>query len=274
MAFQTASRTRFEVKETDDEARTFTGLASTWDMDLGGDIIHRGAFRDTLKEWQADGRALPLLDSHNAAGSVENVIGKMVEAKETQEGLMATFQLMQGDAKAEAVYRRIKEGYVDGLSIGYEALAWEKPDEDEKKAGAWRVLKKVNLMEVSVVLWPMNTGARIADVKSAVRSMEDDALSDDEVLELRKLVSRLGNIIAQAKSREDAGAGPTDPPAKDEPEETKDSGPTPEPEAADAPPEPAGGEQADEAPEYVKEALLERLSRLKITNRVGDEGDE
>ena len=34
----------FDVKATDDTARTVTGLAAAWSLDLGGDVILKGAF--------------------------------------------------------------------------------------------------------------------------------------------------------------------------------------------------------------------------------------
>ena len=190
--------TRFEVKAFEETERQFTGLAATWDLDLGGDVIERGAFKRTLKDWQRAKapRLIPLLDSHNGA-SVRNVVGKMVGAEETEDGLESTFEVIEGP-DGDEIFRRVKGGYVDGLSIGYSPVDVRYPEtEAEKGAGIWRYLREVKLHEVSVVLWPMNPGARIdtASVKALLLAADKDNLSDDERAELTALEKQLGALL-------------------------------------------------------------------------------
>jgi len=190
--------TRFEVKAFEETERQFTGLAATWDLDLGGDVIERGAFKRTLKDWQRSKapRLIPLLDSHNGA-SVRNVVGKMVGAEETEDGLESTFEVIEGP-DGDEIFRRVKGGYVDGLSIGYSPVDVRYPEtEAEKGAGIWRYLREVKLHEVSVVLWPMNPGARIdtASVKALLLAADKDNLSDDERAELTALEKQLGALL-------------------------------------------------------------------------------
>lgn len=250
----TKSLAPFSIKATDDDARTFTGLASTWDLDLGGDLIKRGAFKGTLAAWQKSGRILPLLDSHNAYGSVENVVGKMLEAKETQDGLLATFQLLEDDRKADAVYRRIKDGYVDGLSIGYRAKTVSEPDEADRKQGVWRIIKELELMEVSVVLWPMNPDARIDQVKSLLDGAAPP-MTEAERREWRALASRIGTLISTAPSAKADDAPPEgDPKPKQDP-------PQPNPTGAGDPP-PAADAQGEEKTYEFAEALNQRMSHI------------
>src|SRR3989304_2263407 len=81
----------FEVKATDDEARTFSGLAAAYSQDLGGDVILPGAFKRTLADWRkAKAKLIPLMDSHSR-DSVRGIIGKMTEAAEVADGLEASF---------------------------------------------------------------------------------------------------------------------------------------------------------------------------------------
>lgn len=255
---------RLQVKEMDDDARTFTGLAATWDLDQGGDVILKGAFRDSLKEWKSSNRIIPLLDSHDGYSSVEAVIGQMIDAKETTDGLEATFQLLDQDRKAEAVYRRIKGGFVDGLSIGYRPVETITPDEKERLKGIWRKLKKIELKEVSVVLWPMNTGARIEAVKSALGMFSpDEPLSDEERKEFRSLAGRIGNLLA---ARSATKADPDDEPPQDPPQDPEA---TPDPDAP-KPPAPAATRKAqdeDDVPGWKVEALKERLARVKANRK-------
>lgn len=243
---------RFEVKAINDEARTFTGLASTWDLDLGGDVIEKGAFAKTLREWKRKGRSIPLIDQHNYM-SVRSVVGKMTEAKETDEGLLATFEVIEG-ADGDEVWRRLKGGYVDGLSIGYRATLTAEPSDDQRKKGVWRIIKELDLREVSVVVWPMNTAARIdpESIKAAL------ALVDDEK-ELRGIASHIGSLLRPK------------PPASEEAAEAKDEQET---EPPDASPSTDDHGEADtqkgvqDEPEYLyTEALQHRLLRLRISSR-------
>lgn len=169
----------FSVKELDADSRTFSGLAATWDLDLGGDIIHRGAFKRSLSLWRKAKKVLPLIDAHNY-GSVRSVIGKMMDAEETESGLEAEFEVIDG-GDGDEVLRRLKGGYVDSLSIGYQPLKWDYQDDEEM--GFVRHLKEVKLHEVSLVVFPMNPGATIdaGSVKSLVQAMAQDP-------ELREIV--------------------------------------------------------------------------------------
>jgi uncharacterized protein len=159
----------FAVKALDEEARTFRGLASTWDLDLGDDVIHEGAFQRTLRDWRKTGRVVPLIDQHNY-GSVRAVVGKMTEAEETKDGLDTTWQVIDGP-DGDEILRRLRGGYVDGLSIGYRPTKTDFEDSDDARSGQIRNIREAELGEVSVVIFPMNESARVdlASVKSLPR---------------------------------------------------------------------------------------------------------
>lgn len=198
---------RFETKAVDPDTRTFTGLAATWDLDLGGDIIERGAFKRTLGSWKSTGRIVPLLDSHSGHTSVRSAVGKMEDAEETDAGLQATFRVINGP-DGEEIFRRVEGGYVDGLSIGYSAMKVRYPEtEDEKAKGIWRYLEEVKLHEVSVCLWPMNPNARIDQnaAKALIAVASTRALTDDEKDVLRVLSKDIGALL---EPDPDSGGGP------------------------------------------------------------------
>lgn len=187
---------RFEVKSLDDVARTFTGLASTWDLDLGGDVIEQGAFKRTLKNWKQSKRILPLLDSHNG-GSVRAVVGKMESAEETDAGLLADFQVIEGP-DGEEVFRRVAGGYADGLSIGYSPVKVRYPEtEEEKNAGIWRYLTEVKLHEISVCVWPMNPNARIdvSTAKAMLAAAHNEDLDEHDRAELKSLAVQITALL-------------------------------------------------------------------------------
>lgn len=248
--------TRFEVKSLDLDARTFTGLSSTWDEDLGGDIIHEGAFKNTLKEWKSSGSIIPLIDQHNY-GSIRSVVGKMTDAKETDDGLESTFQVIEGP-DGDEVLRRIKGQYVDGLSIGYEPVKWEYEEKEDSRWGQLRHLKEVKLHEVSVVIWPMNPGATID--RSTAKAM----LAKTDPKDRRALASYIGTLI---KNAPDAGP-PEDDSAQEPPAADADQDATPPeaiPPVADSPK--ANEPESPDEPLYqYGEALQHRLAHLKLTH--------
>jgi HK97 family phage prohead protease len=185
---------RLEVKagSVNEAERTFQGLASTWALDLGGDVIHPGAYARTLGLWKSSGRVVPLIDMHGY-DSVCRVVGKMIAAEETADGLMCTFQLLgAGDQFADAAWLRVKGGYVTGLSIGYRAIkyAYEQPEGTTMSWDRIRNLYEVELREVSLVIFGMNEGAVIdtASAKALLDAAREGTLTDEQKAELRALL--------------------------------------------------------------------------------------
>lgn len=190
------ARPRWASKAVSTKERTFEGLLSTWELDLGGDVIHRGAFRRTLDDWRKSGRIIPLIDNHRYT-SVLDVVGKMLEAKETPDGLWTKWQVID-DERGNQVLARVEGDFVDGLSIGYRAVKVEFPDETETRDdGVFRHIHELELREGSVVIWPMNEGARTdADtVKSLLAGLSPEqeqeirALPTEVKVRLRALLS-------------------------------------------------------------------------------------
>lgn len=163
----------FEVKASDDGAHTFSGVLAAWSLDRGRDIIQKGAFAHTLNHWRSNPvkRNIQLRDNHNRL-SIFNVIGKMVDAAETDDGLETTWQLVPDDPAAEAAHRRIKGGFVTGMSIGYMPVKSKPGTVDGKSV---RYLTELKLIEGSLVLEPMNEDALVdtASVKSYIAQFED-----------------------------------------------------------------------------------------------------
>jgi HK97 family phage prohead protease len=190
------------IDEKAEAKRQFTGLASTWDLDQGGDMIEKGAYRRTIRDWKSSGRTIPLINQHNYY-DVLNVVGKLVAARETDEGLETTFQVVDSQ-KGNDLLSLIKEGMLDGLSIGYETRGWRPPNEEEKQRGVFRVLTDVELKEVSVVIWGMNQNALIdassvksltRDVATALAALKPDDLSDDDRKTVRQIAAQCGALL-------------------------------------------------------------------------------
>lgn len=149
-----------EFKEIDtDEEGTFEGYASIFNnLDLGNDVIRKGAFEETLKNYKP--RSIKLLYQHKT----DEPIGVIDSLEEDNKGLYLKGRLLMGTQKGREVYEMLKAGALDSMSIGYRL----KPDgykyDDKRKR---RVIKSVDLMEVSLVTFPMNPKARVTKVKLA-----------------------------------------------------------------------------------------------------------
>jgi uncharacterized protein len=196
----------FEAKATDREERTFEGLAATWELDLGGDVIEPGAFAKTLSGWRRSGRIVPLVDQHNY-GTVRAVLGKMLDARETGAGLWTRWKVTEGQDGDELLHR-LRGGYVDGLSIGYNAVRSQPGTLNGK---AVRRLQEIELQEVSAVIFGMNPAALIdtASVKEMLEGTDPRTLTDAQRKDLRALASRIGNLLRPGGALGSGGAFPS-----------------------------------------------------------------
>jgi uncharacterized protein len=150
----------------------FEGYASIFNnVDQGGDIVLPGAFADCLKRQK---RALPLLWQHDAA----NPIGLCSSLQEDEKGLRLSGQLLvEDDPLARRAHAHLKAGSISGLSIGYRVIPGGT---DMDTARNVRLLKKLDLVEVSVVTMPMNDRARVSRIKSLIEGGVLPSLSEFE----------------------------------------------------------------------------------------------
>lgn len=139
---------------------SFSGLGAVFDNeDLGGDIIVRGAFDDTLTDLQSKGRTLPILWQHDSG----EPLGPWDKVTITDKGLKADGRLLiESDPLALRAHGLMKSKAVSGLSIGYRI-----PQGGMEYDGEVRHLKRIDLHEISIVTFPMNDEARIDAVKAA-----------------------------------------------------------------------------------------------------------
>lgn len=154
----------------DGEAGTFTGYASVFGgVDSYGDTIIKGAFESTLRN---NGKP-KMFFNHEW----NMPIGKWLSAKEDDHGLLVAGELTKGVRLAEDVHASLKHGTIDGLSIGG---FLKKGDYEETEGG--RVIRKwSNLMEISPVVFPADSAARI-DFES-VKSVDlSEAIADIETV--------------------------------------------------------------------------------------------
>lgn len=138
-----------EVKATDEGM--IEGYGSVFgNIDSYGDRIERGAFAETIKM-----RKPKMLWQHD----MSEPIGAWDEVREDDKGLYMRGRIAMKATRGRDAYELVKAGAFDGLSIGFRASDFEME-------GNNRVLKSIDLYEVSLVTMPANTLATITDIRS------------------------------------------------------------------------------------------------------------
>ena len=185
------------------ESGSFEGLVSVYgNVDLGGDVVEPGAFKEIVKT--RDGM-LRILYGHDT----RLPIGKAI-VTDTHVGLALKGQLNLRVGKARDAYELMKDGTLDGLSIGFDILPGGASVSDDNV----RHLSALKLWEGSLVTFGMNPAALVSGVKSipqfeTVRDVET-WLRDEFRLtnsDAKELVSRFKQALVTAR----------DEPARDEP---------------------------------------------------------
>ena len=193
----------FDVKA---DNGTITGYASTWirEPDSYGDVVAQGAFKESIEQIKAEGKNLPLLFNHDG-NDLNKFIGTVTNLEEDDHGLKfeAVF-----DATPEA--QRARELAMDGrlakFSFAYDVLDQATVTlEDGRKANE---LRKLNIHEVSLVLYPANPDTGVVSVKSGRRNRK----SDEEIIkQIISLANQLLNEGDDTEADEDENAKSKEP---------------------------------------------------------------
>lgn len=136
----------------------FSGHVATFNTpDLTGDIVLPGSFAASIAQHKARGILPPLLWSHDSGAP----IGRLTTLKEDRAGLYAEAQLTLEVRAAKEAYALLQAGAISGLSFGYNI-----PKDGAEYRGDNRLLKQIDLHEVSVVSIPMHRDSRVTSVKA------------------------------------------------------------------------------------------------------------
>lgn len=163
---KTLSLSDVELK-LDGDKGTFAGYASVFGgVDAYGDTIIKGAFESSLKKTKPK-----MFFNHEWSMP----IGKWTKVKEDDKGLYVEGELTPGVSTAEDVRAAMKHETLDGLSIG----GYLKKGDYEETEGGRIIRKWSNLMEISPVVFPADSAARIdldtvkgVDLSEAIAEIE------------------------------------------------------------------------------------------------------
>ena len=141
-----------EIKAADGDEGIVEGYGSVFGvLDQGGDVVEKGAFAGSL------GKVRPkMLWQHDPS----QVLGVWDAVEEDDRGLKLRGRLNLQKQLGRDVLSDIRMGAINGMSIGYRTRK-------SAAQGNARLLKEVDLWEVSLVTFPMNEAATIDAVKAA-----------------------------------------------------------------------------------------------------------
>lgn len=145
----------FELKALTEDG-SIEGYGSVFNnVDSYGEKVMPGAFQESLAKHEKDGTSPLMLWQHNPASP----IGVWKSIAEDKRGLKVKGQFIKGVRQSDEAYMLIKGGALQGLSIGYREIEADIVD-------GVRLLKQLDLMEISAVSFAANPKARVTDIKS------------------------------------------------------------------------------------------------------------
>ena len=183
----------FERKAVNEKGE-FEGYGSAFgNVDLGNDLIEKGAFTEDLAEWKSKGQFPMLPWMHN----ISEPIGDWLEMYEDENGLFVKGKLWIDEnnkiEQAVRAYNLLTGTSPKGLSIGYSCKDCRYEESEGKKI---RILEKIKLYEISVVGFGMNPKAEVTQIKGFVND-------EGDILDIRKFEKALrdgGLSLKQAKT--------------------------------------------------------------------------
>lgn len=165
---------------------SISGYASTWtrEPDSYGDVVAKGAFAESIENIKASGKVLPLLFNHQG-DDLKAFIGTVKELKEDDHGLFFNADFDDTD-EGQRARQLAMDGRLAKFSFAYDVLeAAEVTLEDGRKANE---LRKLNIHEVSLVLYPANPDTSVISVKAGRRNRKTD---EDIIKQIISLANQL-----------------------------------------------------------------------------------
>lgn len=193
------------IKSVDNETGIFEAVVSVFgNKDSYGDIVMPGAFTKTLEDWAEKGDPIPVYWSHRMDDPDYN-IGHVIEASESDDGLLVKAQLDLGGGKADQVHRLLKGRRVTQFSFAYDTIR------DNKNADGANELHELKLYEVGPTPIGANQETELLAVKAAAEAAVGIAqsmkagrvLAAKHIDSLRSAQEAIGAVITAAEGMQD-----------------------------------------------------------------------
>ncbi|QOP66597.1 capsid maturation protease [Microbacterium phage Lahqtemish] len=188
----------------------FTAYVSTWTRtpDSYGDVVAKGAFAESIAEWDSKESVMPILFGHDLVDPFSN-LGYAKSLVEDDHGLLVHAALDLENPKAKQVYRMLKGRRINQMSFAYDTLESgdvEVPKADGDGKVVARELRKLRIHEASVVPFGANSDTEVLAVKALTETLEFKAgrtISAKNLESLETAYAALGAVIAAAKNSAD-----------------------------------------------------------------------
>ena len=195
MSNYTTKTSKFQVKESDDEAMTIKAYGSVFgNKDSDNDVIFKGAYKKSINEWGPEGQdRIKLVAQHD----MSRPIARITSMEEDDYGLLIEAKF--GDwTDSKDYYEMMKAGVINELSVGFSAIQKEKND-----LGGYDI-KNIKLYEISAVTIAANDKAVVTDVKAAnpmklVKQVEDEELRFKLEYEVLKMMTETQKTATEAE---------------------------------------------------------------------------
>lgn len=182
----------FELKA---ENGSIKGYFSTWtrEPDAVGDVVAKGAFTESFERINENGGTVPFLWNHQSE-SLDSYIGTAYGFGEDDHG--AYFEASFDDTEmAQRARQLAMDGRLCKFSFAYDVKDQATVElEDGRKANE---LRKLELFEVSLVMYPANPDTSVIDVKSGRRNSAKDS---EQLQEVANLAAQIQEIIGELRA--------------------------------------------------------------------------
>jgi len=158
----------FSEPGTGGDGWLISGLGSTYELDLGGDIVRPGSYAETLRK----NPSVPITWAHDRA----EPIGQTTFMAE-RPGLGLVFEAKLEPTTRGKDAKILTQAGILAASIGYYADKSSTISVGDQVA---RALEKITLFEIGLTAFPMNPGARLTGITTAsqaTRGAIKDALT-------------------------------------------------------------------------------------------------
>jgi HK97 family phage prohead protease len=196
---RSADMGEFQITESEDGQRTFSGYAALFDSPSAGlpftEVIKPGAFKRSLSRANAGQKIVSFLFGHDETRALATTASGRLKLEEDSKGLRVEAKLDPTDPDAAKVISMLThEAAAAGMSFGFTV-----PKGGDAWSGENRELKEVNLIEASILspgqraAYPATTGL------AAVRKITAPRIG----IEAERLISTLESVKAGKSLSED-----------------------------------------------------------------------
>lgn len=171
-------KTKTVEAKADGDNGSIVGYAATWtrEPDSYGDVIVKGAFAESIAAIKAEGKVIPLLWNHDSY-NLNSYIGTVTDLEEDDHGLKFAAMFDSTD-EAQRARELAMDGRLCKFSFAYDVLEQAEIMLDENRRA--NELRKLNIHEVSLVMYPANRDTSVVEVKGAtvtVKAGTDEAIA-------------------------------------------------------------------------------------------------